>query len=183
MSEIVVTDGERVVDEKRFNREVAVLGDTQVFQPAVVNRLEYDHENGMSQITRQNCGEVENRIESDKNPDLTVEGIVSESQKRFLKHIHRENRLTLVSELHHGPVKVKRATLEQNTDVIHISVDGRGDKQLAFPFQLQLTAPAKQGDPTTDGEEVDADPAEVIGTAPILHNRPYDRSAGSYDPD
>ncbi|QRV15463.1 hypothetical protein JMJ58_00745 [Haloterrigena salifodinae] len=99
-NKIVITNENEVIDGKSFNQEAALLGDNQIFQLAVVERFKYDHEEVVSQITHQNCGKVKNRRESDKLPDITIEGIVSRSQAQFLKEIHRETELMLTSAIY-----------------------------------------------------------------------------------
>lgn len=179
MSEIAMKgENGEIVEWRQFNREVAFVTDSKVLQPAVVERLEWDHEGGMSQISFEACRKVENRRESDKHPDLTVEGIVSEDQARLLKSLPEQNRLILASELHKGDVIVKRTIIEQNTDVIHISIDGQSESQLAFPFQLQLKVPSSRGNPQANDDENENE-AEVIGTMPILRARDYERSIRS----
>lgn len=108
------------------------------FEPAVVERLEYDDEGGMSQLTWDTCKRTENRRESDKKPDITVAGVLSQSQLEAAKNLEAATSLTLISDLFTGSVTVKRLTIEQNTDLIHYVPDGGGREELAFHFQLQV---------------------------------------------
>lgn len=110
-----------------------------ILEPAVPQRIEWDHEGEMSNIMT-NCGETENRRQGNKGPELTFEGIITEDQLDSAKTINQGDNVTLVSDIHQGPVEVRRATIEQNNDIISFKEDGGGEK-LAFPFQLQLKQP------------------------------------------
>ena len=90
--------GERDCRKETVQSRSSLVGDEQIFQPVMVQRFEFDREFAMSQITKETCGEVENRVESDKLADVTIEGIVSKEQARLLKNLHRQNRLLLTSE-------------------------------------------------------------------------------------
>lgn len=119
--------------------DAAVSDDTFEFRPAVVERLEYDHEGAMSSLTTV-CGETENRRETDEKPRIIVEGIIVEDQVPRLREIQTINEITIISDLFQGLVEIKRVTLEQNTDIIRYIPDN-GNEQLAFGFQLQLRQP------------------------------------------
>lgn len=113
--------------------------ESAIIEPAVTQRIEYDHEGKMSQITTV-CGESENRREGDNKADITVEGVCTTEHLDDLKTLEEGQHLTLVSDLEQGEVIVRRITLEQNTDIIHFTPDG-GEPKLAFGFQLQLKKP------------------------------------------
>lgn len=128
-----------IVKHEVLNRDAVIAtGDGDPFSPAIVQRIEWDREGGMSQITTV-CGETENRIESDKRPDITVEGIIPKSQINQLKTINEGEEIVFSSDLDKANVVVKRVTLEQTADVTEITIDG--ETELAFPFQLQLKYP------------------------------------------
>lgn len=121
------------------SREATVSpSDRPDFTPAVTQRVEYDHSGQSSAITTT-CGETENRRESDKKPDMTIEGILTEDQLEPAKQLKEGEEITLVSDIHQGQVFVKRLTIEQTPDLIHYIQDGQ--EQLAFGFQLQLKQP------------------------------------------
>lgn len=130
----------QIEDREVISRNVTVVPeDIDSFDPAVVQRVEYDDEGGMSQITTV-CGETENRRESDKGTNYTVEGIVTNDNLEALKSLSEGQQITLVSDIETEEVTVKRTTIEQNTDIIHFTPNG-GDQMLAFGFQLQLKQP------------------------------------------
>lgn len=117
-----------------------VLSDAErVFRPKVAQRIEYDDEGGMSSVTTV-CGETENRRESDKKPRLTVEAIVTEDQLSEVKALQTYDDITLVSDVHNGPVEIRRVTIEQNTDLIEFKPNGEA-WQLGFNVQIQLREP------------------------------------------
>jgi hypothetical protein len=132
-------EDEGIVEEKVISRSATLIPSNQdPFEPAVVQRIEYDHEGQMSQITTE-CGETENRREADNKPNMTVEGIITESQLGAIKSLKRGDEITLISDLHQGEVIVRRTTIEQNTDIIEYTEGG--ETELAFGFQLQLKQP------------------------------------------
>lgn len=146
---IINEDGEQ---EKReiVSEQVSLrLEDGSLFEPAVAQRVEFDHEGGMSQIKHQNCNKTRNRRESDEKPDIVVEGICTEGQLETLKSLKSQRELTLITDLYSGDVVVKRLTIEQNTDVIHFAPNGE-EWQLAFEFQLQLKDGLPESQGTTD---------------------------------
>lgn len=108
------------------------------FEPAVVQRVEYDHTGQTSQITSV-CGETENRRESDDKPDMTVEGVITESQLASAKALREGEKIRLVSDVHQGDVFVKRLTITQESSLVHYIENGQ--EELAFSFQLQLKQP------------------------------------------
>jgi len=142
-----VNDEGQVVEEELTSRRVTFVegGDDQIdqsegeFRPAVVERLEYDHEGQMSSITTV-CGETENRRESDEKPKIIVEGIVTESQIPQMQALKQLDAVTLVSDLYQGQVEIRRVTIEQTTDLIEAEFDD-GETELIFAFQIQLRAP------------------------------------------
>ena len=111
--------------------------DGGVFQPAIVERVEFDHEGIMSQITWKNCNRVSNRREADQKPDIVIEGVVTEDQLETLKELDRHSDLRLVSDIHDGPVVVRRTTVEQTADLVEF-IPESGEPSLAFGFQLQV---------------------------------------------
>lgn len=132
-----------IVRQEVLSRNIAIYGgtddDTEVeeLNPSVVQRVEYDHSGQTSSITSV-CGDTENRRESDEQPDITVEGVIIEEELNDIKGLKNRDEITLVSDVHSGPVYVKRVTIEQNTDVIHYIPDDSNEEKLAFVFQLQL---------------------------------------------
>jgi YD repeat-containing protein len=140
---VVNEDGEIEVREV-ISREATVYkynseGDLQTeFEPAVTQRVEYDHSGQSSSITSV-CGETENRRESDKKPDMTVEGVLVSDQLEEAKTLKQGDEITLVSDVYDGSVFVKRLTIEQTADLVHY-IDN-GEEKLAFGFQLQLKQP------------------------------------------
>lgn len=113
------------------------------FVPEVVQRVEYDHSGQTSSITTV-CGETENRRESDEQPDVTIEGIITSGNIPAIKSLKKGEEITLVSDIHQGSVLVKRVTIEQNADVTHYIPEEGGDEELAFKFQLQLGQPGDE---------------------------------------
>lgn len=135
-----------IVERRTVSREAFVVPDNQEpFDPAVVQRVEYDHTGQTSSITSV-CGETENRRESDEQPDLTVEGIITKDQIPTAKNLKEGDEVTLISDVHQGQVYIKRLTVEQNTDVIHYIPEGSEEEQLAFTFSLQLGQPGTSTD-------------------------------------
>jgi hypothetical protein len=146
----VVNDDGEIVTQEVLSRNCSVLkymyeeGDERVyddeFSPSVVQRVEYDHRGQSSSVTSV-CGETENRRESDQQPDITVEGIITEPEIPSLKDLKRGDEITLISDVHQGHVYVKRVTIEQSTDIIKYIPDESDQEELAFTFQLQLGQP------------------------------------------
>lgn len=134
----IVENGEVVRREAVSRKAVVSPSDGQDFDPAVVQRLEYDHSGQTSSISSE-CGETENRRETDEEPAMTIEGVMTEDQLSQAKQLEEGQEITIVSDIHQGSVFVKRITIEQNTDIIHAYIDG--EEKLAFPFQLQLQQP------------------------------------------
>lgn len=127
----------RAIDFEVFDIDFAAQ--EGLFYPAVVNSVEYDHEGQMSSIT-STCGETENRRSGDNLPDVTIDGIITESQLQDAKTLEQGQQITVISDVHSGNVLVKRVTITQSTDVMYYHTDG-GDEELAFSFQLQLGQP------------------------------------------
>jgi hypothetical protein len=146
----VVNDDGQIVTQEVLSRNCSVLkylreddGERvfeDEFSPSIVQRVEYDHRGQSSSVTSV-CGETENRRESDQQPDITVEGIIKESEIPSLKDLKRGDEITLVSDVHQGQVYVKRVTIEQSTDIIKYVPEGGDEEELAFSFQLQLGQP------------------------------------------
>lgn len=135
----VVADDGTIHAKELDSKGVTLDTDDGTIEPAVVERIEYDHKGGMSKITTV-CGETENRRESDEKPDITIEGIVTETHKDDIKYINEGQNLTLISDLDTGDVIVDRVVIEQTTDIVEF-LDNSGNPKLAFPFQLQLKYP------------------------------------------
>lgn len=135
---VITEDGREEVREV-ISREAVVSPDDQGdFEPAVVQRVEYDHSGQTSSLSTV-CGETENRRESDDKPDLTVEGILVEGELETAKALKKGQEVTFVSDVHQGQVFVKRLTIEQTADLNTYIEDG--EEELAFTFQLQLKQP------------------------------------------
>lgn len=125
---------------KVLSRDASIVTDDEnVFSPAVVERVEYDHTGQTSSITSV-CGETENRRESDEKPDLTLEGVITEDQLTEAKRLKEGEEITLISDVHQGPVYIKRLTIEQSSDLVSFIGDD-GEEKLAFSFSLQLGDP------------------------------------------
>lgn len=135
----VINENGKRVQREVTSRQATIVTDENEFTPTVVQRVEYDSEGEMSQITTV-CGETENRRESNKGPDLTVEGVVGGSELESLKSLDEGESITLVSDIDTNQVEIKRVTIEQTADLVHITPDG-GEQELAFSFQLQLKHP------------------------------------------
>jgi hypothetical protein len=140
----------RVIDEAGQTQEQRVADSNTSFvvernndeaeiTPAVVQRVEFDGDPDMSTITTV-CGEKENRQSSEKKADLTVEGVITESQLSDMKTIDEGDSITLLSDIHDARVIVNRISIEQKTDLVEFVPDG-GTPELAFAFQLQLKEP------------------------------------------
>jgi hypothetical protein len=100
--------------------------------------MEYDAEGEDSTITT-NCGETEQRLESEAPPDIVIEGIISGTHLNKLKNI-RSQYITLTSPLYDGETYVRRVTIEQTADLGDITPNN-GETRLAFGYQLQLRQP------------------------------------------
>lgn len=114
-------------------------------QPALVTNVDITNSEEMSTISDQ-CGRTETRGAADLNWDIAVEGLVtkdSNNPNRFdlqdLKTLKGADELTIISDIHTGPVIVREISISQTNDLVSIDV-GDGD-ELAFPFQLQLREP------------------------------------------
>lgn len=136
--DIVNENGDVVQQEFTINGAALTTPDGETFQPSVVQRLEYDAE-GESSSIRTVCGDVEQRQEGADPPDIVMEGMLAESELDEAKSIRNQD-VTLVSGLHNGRTYVRRLTIEQTADTTYISLDGE-DRELAFPFQMQLRQP------------------------------------------
>jgi len=137
----VVNDAGEIVKREVLSREASVIpADREEFNPAVVQSVEYDHRGGSTSITSV-CGETENRRTSDQQPDITIEGIITNDQIPTIKGLKKGEEVTLVSDIHQGEVYVKRVTINQSTDIIHYIPKGEQEEKLAFSFQLQLGQP------------------------------------------
>lgn len=151
----IINENGEMVEREVVNRGVALIQDAQlvgdgeyedlngdrqnIIEPAVAERVEFDHQGAMSQIMTV-CGETENRREGDNKPNITVEGIITDENLEAMKNIHKGQKITFVSDVDQAEVVVKRVSVEQNTDIIHFTPDG-GEQKLAFTFQLQLKYP------------------------------------------
>lgn len=126
-----------------LSRDAAVIPQDEGmdrFVPSVVQRVEYDHSGQTSSITSV-CGETENRRESDEQPDITIEGVITSDEIPVAKSLKKGEEITLVSDIHQGDVFVKRLTIEQTTEIAHYIPDEGDEEKLAFSFQLQLGQP------------------------------------------
>lgn len=136
MATITILAGGDVVEERLLSNDVVIdPEDADQFTPAVVETIEYDHTGQQSQITSE-CGETENRRESDDKPDITIDGILTKEQLEDIKALKEDQQLTLSSDIHSGEVFVKRTTISQESELVSITING--DESLAFRFQLQL---------------------------------------------
>jgi hypothetical protein len=145
MASVIIVDelGEptrRDIISREFLVEVE---DGKNFEPAVTQRVEYDHRGQTSSVTTV-CGETENRRESDEQPDITAEGVVTQDQLQDLKDLKRGQQITVISDIHSGQVLVKRVTIEQSSDIVSYIPDGSDEEELAFSFQLQLGQPGDE---------------------------------------
>jgi len=143
--EVVTNDG--VVQQQVISRDAAIIPSQNDqengvgrFEPAVVQSIEYDHEGDSSAATTV-CGETENRRTSDENPEITIEGIITEEQLDTIKSLKRGDEITLISDIEQGQVFVRRVTINQSSDLIGYLPDGADKAQLAMNFQLQLKKP------------------------------------------
>lgn len=114
--------------------------ESQEFEPAVVQRIEYDNEGQMSQVTSL-CGESENRRSGENMPKMTVEGILTEDQLSNAKALQAGDEITMVSDLYTGPVIVRRLTISQSADLLTFRKSGNSTEKTAFNFQLQVKQP------------------------------------------
>lgn len=135
---VINEEGELEIRET-ISREATVSPkDRDDFEPAVVQRIEYDHSGQSSSITTT-CRETENRRESDEKPAIVIEGILTASQIEKAKGLKQGEEIILSSDVHQGSVFVKRLTIEQSSDLIHYVENG--EEELAFNFHLQLKQP------------------------------------------
>lgn len=151
----IINENGEMVEREVVNRGVAFVkdadlngpgeyldqnGDEQnIIEPAVAQRVEWDHKGVMSQIMTV-CGETENRREGDNKPNITVEGIVTDDNLEALKTLEKGDEIIFVSDVDQNKVIVKRVSVEQSTDIVHFTPDG-GERKLAFGFQVQLKYP------------------------------------------
>jgi len=154
----IVDDTGTVTETEVISRGAAILTDVQavnvgteiptfedindenpdVFVPAVTRRVEYDNKGVMSSITTD-CGETENRREADEKPNITLEGIITESQIPAAKSLKSLNKIILISDIERGEMVIERVTISQDTDLL--SYITNGNEELAFSFQMQLKQP------------------------------------------
>jgi hypothetical protein len=114
--------------------------DRQEFEPAVVQRIEYDNEGQMSQITSL-CGESENRRSGENLPKMTIEGILTDDQLTEAKALQQGEEIDMVSDIYTGPVEVRRLTIEQSEQLLTFRPSGSDQEKTAFTFQLQVKQP------------------------------------------
>lgn len=137
----VVNENGDIETQRVISRDATVVPEGQSnFEPTVVQSVEYDHKGQTSSISSV-CGETENRRETDEQPDITVEGIISEEELPDIKSIKEGDQITLISDVHKGDVFVRRVTISQTADLVHIVPDDTNKEELAFNFQLQLGQP------------------------------------------
>lgn len=135
----VINDQGATVEQDVVSRDASVVpNEGDPFRPAVTQRVEYDH-SGQTSTNTTVCGETENRRESDRKPDMTIEGIITEPQLETAKQLEEGDQITLVSDVHQGQVFVKRLTITQEADLLYYIENGQ--EELAFSFQLQLKQP------------------------------------------
>lgn len=158
--QIVREDGS-IREFERYSKDVAIkLDNRNIFEPAIVDRLEYDHSGEISKIHHENCVTTETRRESDDPPEIVIEGIVTENQLDTIKGLKVEPNPMIVSELYSGSFAVKRVTIEQRNDIVEYIPNG-GDPKLAFRFQMQIEGapnnirshPPEDPDPLFDSYE------------------------------
>ena len=138
----VIPEGATEAEERRIISRKASFDpqDAQEFEPAVVQRIEYDNEGQMSQVTTL-CGESENRRSGENLPKMTVEGIITEDQLGNAKALQAGDEITMVSDIYSGPVTVRRLTIEQSDDLLTLRTQGNNTEKTAFRFQLQVKQP------------------------------------------
>jgi len=140
----IIEDGQ-VISRDLYSHDVAIIPSepdenqrgVERFEPAIVEEIEYDNE-GQSDTTTTVCGESETRRTGDKNPDITMNGVVTSDGKDELKSLKRGQEITLISDVENGQVAVKRATVTQSADLVSYQETGSAEEQLAFTFQLEL---------------------------------------------
>lgn len=136
----VLAETGEITTTEILSRSASIIPDNQdEFEPSIVERVEYDHKGQTSSVTTV-CGETENRRTSDEQPDITIEGIITEDQLADAKSLKEGDQITLISDVHRGDVFIRRVTIEQTTDLVSIVMDD-GQEKLAFSFQLQLGQP------------------------------------------
>lgn len=123
--------------ETQGKRVTLVLDGDEQFQPALVNRVEFDNEGEISTLSYDTCKKTEHRRETNPKADVVIEGVVGESQLPTMKSLHDHTDITLVSDLFTGPTTVRRVIIEQTTDLVEIIPEGSG-AELAFSFQLTV---------------------------------------------
>lgn len=139
----IINDDGQQVEREVVSREVTVIPeDGPTFDPAVAQNIEFDHRGIMSSITSV-CGETENRRMGNNLPQVTIEGVLTESQLPEAKNLRRGENITLVSDVYQGEVIVNRMMIEQTTDLLTYQSQG-GEEELAFSFQLQLKEPGTE---------------------------------------
>jgi hypothetical protein len=142
MAIITVSGGGDGTEERRIiSKDVEFVPDEQPdFEPAVVQRVEYDNEGQMSQVTTV-CGESENRRTGENLPKLTVEGIITEQQLKRARGLRAASRVVMVSDLYTGEVTIRRLTIEQTADLVSIKLEDDDVERQAFSFQIQVKQP------------------------------------------
>lgn len=155
MPRINVIENGEIVSNRLYSHNVAIdtetvsdqfgeqalegLNDT-LFEPAIVQDIEYDEDNQTDSTTTV-CGETETRRTEDGKADITIQGIVTESGKEVIKTLKQQDILRLISDVEKGQVIVKRATISQNAQLVSYQETGNSEEQLAFEFQLELKVP------------------------------------------
>lgn len=128
---------ERRVTSREGSFDTTATGE---ISPTIVQRIKFDNKGIMSSITTE-CGETENRRQSDQKPTITVEGIILEDEIDGLRAIQNDEEITFISDIYRGEVNVQRLSIVQKEDLLYFKPDGSNEKHLAFNFQIQLKKP------------------------------------------
>lgn len=127
------------VEKDIVSREASIESDERgEINPSIIQRVKFDHKGQMSSITTE-CGETENRRQSDNNPNITVEGIIQSDEIRDLRSLKNEEKILFISDIFSGNVIIERLSIVQSTDILYLKIGG--EEELAFNFQMQLKQP------------------------------------------
>lgn len=136
----IINDEGQQVEREVVSRNASIQSDTVgSLNPSVITRVKFDNKGLMSSVTTE-CGETENRRAGNNNPNLTIEGIITEDEIDDLRSVKNQEEVSLVSDIYKGNVIVERLSITQTQDLLYYKPNN-GEKQLAFEFQMQLKQP------------------------------------------
>lgn len=137
----VINENGEIESVDVVGKEVTIVFDDGAqFEPAIVQRIEYDRESGISTMVKDigSCdNKTSHRMESDKKPHIALEGVLTENELSKAKQIKNQRNPTIISDLYEGGFVLSRLVIEQNSNLVEFIPNG-GEPQLAFGFQMQI---------------------------------------------